>query len=47
MTLVKYSTGPVENAINLTTVPGESRTFSRRQLIMEAAMLRYVFDYSV
>ncbi|WP_440116658.1 hypothetical protein [Paenibacillus sp. QZ-Y1] len=27
MTLVKYSTGPVENAINLATVPGESRTF--------------------
>lgn len=27
MTLVRYSTGPVENAINLSTVPGESRTF--------------------
>ncbi|MFB8372254.1 hypothetical protein ACWIE6_00470 [Paenibacillus taichungensis] len=27
MTLVKYSTGPVENAINTATVPGESRTF--------------------
>lgn len=47
MTLVKYSTGPVENAINTATVPGESRTFSRRQLIMEVATLRYVFDYSV
>ncbi|WP_211746152.1 hypothetical protein [Paenibacillus sp. Marseille-Q4541] len=27
MKIVKYSTGPVENAINLATVPGESRTF--------------------
>ncbi|WP_158702746.1 hypothetical protein [Paenibacillus faecalis] len=27
MSIVKFSTGPVENAINVTTLPGESRTF--------------------
>jgi hypothetical protein len=27
MSIVTYSTGPVENAINISTLPGESRTF--------------------